>query len=247
MIPGFNAIGNQKKALSGLVLHFGEAATVAQPCEAAYLGLSKLEGFRVPKIRVYVTPTSLTKMKKAYKCLGVGAEVSPLLLTQFELDAKSFLSLMAVGTTSTDRTPLYMKIVLVRLRRFRAGLLPMQPQMILREMGVDGFSYNNFKSHLAKKKFNPEQLSGLDQRMQLLESFLEKGAKRTCVETRFEQGQITIVDLTDPFIDAGQANALFEIVTRLFENAAVDTGKVLVVDEAHKVGRPSSVLLVGIN
>ncbi|KAF9779993.1 hypothetical protein BJ322DRAFT_1023896 [Thelephora terrestris] len=220
MIPGFDAIGCQKKALSGLVLHFGEAGTVTQPCEAAYLGLSRLEGFKTPKIRVYVTPTSLSKMTAVYKRLGPSVEVSSLLLTQSELDAKSFLSLMAVGTTSTDRTPLYMKIIL----------------MILRDLGVDGFSYIKFKTALdkVKKKFNPEQLSGLEQRMLLLESFLEKGTKRTWVETRFDEGQLTIVDLTDPFVDAGHANALFEIVTRLFERAVVDTGKVLVVDEAHK-------------
>lgn len=110
--------------------------------------------------------------------------------------------------------------------------------MILREIGADDFTYTKFKSRLDthKKKFNPEQLSGLDQRMLLLESFLEKGAKRTSVEARFDEGQLTIVDLTDPFIDAGHANALFEIVTRLFERVVVNTGKVLVVDEAHKVG-----------
>jgi hypothetical protein len=120
MIPGFDAIGNQKKALSGLVLHFGEAGTVAQPCEAVYLGLPRVEGFKVPRIRVYVSPTSLSKMDTVYKRLGLDVEVSPLLLTQSELDAKSFLSLMAVGTTSTDRTPLYMKIVLVCFRQVRA-------------------------------------------------------------------------------------------------------------------------------
>ena len=113
MIPGFDVIGNQKKALSGLVLHFGEAGTVMQPCEAAYLGLSRMKGFKTPKIRVYVSPTSLSKMKTVYKRVGLDVSVSPLLFTQSELDAKSFLSLMAVGSTSTDRTPLYMKIILV--------------------------------------------------------------------------------------------------------------------------------------
>jgi len=110
--------------------------------------------------------------------------------------------------------------------------------MILRDIGAEDFTYAKFKSRLdtVKKKFNPEQLSGLEQRMLLLESFLEKGSKRTLTETRFEEGQLTVVDLTDPFIDAGHANALFEIVTRLFERTVVDTGKVLVVDEAHKVG-----------
>jgi len=118
--------------------------------------------------------------------------------------------------------------------------------MILRDIGAEKFSYTKFKSRLdvVKTKFNPDQLSGLEQRMLLLESFLEKDSRRTLIETRFNQGQLTIIDLTDPFIDAGQANALFEIITRLFERAKVDTGKVLVVDEAHKVGRFSFVWLV---
>ena len=122
MIPDFDAIGNQKKALSGLVLHFGEAGTATQPCEAAYLGLSRRVGFKTPKIRVYVSPTSLSKMKTVYKDLGLNVEVSPLLFTQSELDAKSFLSLMAVGPTSTDRTPLYMKIILVCFCYVRVNL-----------------------------------------------------------------------------------------------------------------------------
>ena len=125
MIPGFGALGNQKKALSGLVLHFGEAGTVTQPCEAAYLGVSKFRGFKPPKIRVYVTPTSLSKMEAVYNRLGLDVEISSLRLTQSELDAKSFLSLMAVGTASTDRTPLYMKIVLVSLHNLYSGILLM--------------------------------------------------------------------------------------------------------------------------
>lgn len=53
---------------------------------------------------------------------------------------------------------------------------------------------------------------------------------------RFAAGQLTIIDLSDPFIDPASACGLFEIVTRLFVRAELGTGKVLVVDEAHKVG-----------
>ena len=56
MVPGFNTIGNQKKALSGLVLHSGRAGATTKPCEAAYLGLSRMKGFKAPKVRVYVAP-----------------------------------------------------------------------------------------------------------------------------------------------------------------------------------------------
>lgn len=52
---------------------------------------------------------------------------------------------------------------------------------------------------------------------------------------RFAQGQVTIIDLSDPFIDPAAACGMFEIIVRIFIRADVQTGKVLVVDEAHKV------------
>lgn len=107
-------------------------------------------------------------------------------------------------------------------------------QSMLREMG-ESFNFNTFKRLLEEKKkskeFNPAQMSGLKQRMALLEAFLD--AKKQ--KPRFVRGQLTIVDLTDPFIDPSSACSIFEVVTRLFVRAELDTGKVLVVDEAHKV------------
>lgn len=52
---------------------------------------------------------------------------------------------------------------------------------------------------------------------------------------RFASGQLTIIDLSDRLIDNYIASALFDIVVRNFERADVGTGKVLLVDEAHKV------------
>ena len=77
------------------------------------------------------------------------------------------------------------------------------------------------------------QIGYLEQRMTLLDTFVDK--KKDQSTERFKAGQLTIIDLSDPFMDAGSACALFEIVTRLFVRAEVSTGKVLVVDEAHKV------------
>lgn len=72
--------------------------------------------------------------------------------------------------------------------------------------------------------------------MALLMSFMDKENLGHVQErSRFEAGQLTIIDLSDPFIDPASACGLFEIVTRLFVRADVGTGKVLVVDEAHKV------------
>lgn len=86
------------------------------------------------------------------------------------------------------------------------------------------------------------QLTGLEQRMWLLNSFMKKtgSSSSTSSAPRFACGQLTIVDLSDPFIDATSACGLFEILTRLFVRADVRTGKVLLVDEAHKVAHALS-------
>lgn len=79
---------------------------------------------------------------------------------------------------------------------------------------------------------SPMQIAPLDQRMVLLKAYVNASAD--IANTRFVAGQLTVIDLSDPFIDPSMACALFEIVTRLFVRADVDSGKVLVVDEAHK-------------
>jgi hypothetical protein len=71
--------------------------------------------------------------------------------------------------------------------------------------------------------------------MSLLMSFLEPNHHKNSEQSRFAAGQLTIVDLSDPFLDEGAACGLFDIMIRLFVRAEVNTGKVLVVDEAHKV------------
>lgn len=94
------------------------------------------------------------------------------------------------------------------------------------------------KLEVSKQKFNPAQLAGLEQRLSLLDSFLEPAQYSMNSSTkskRFAAGQLTIIDLSDPFLDAASACGLFEIIVRLFIRADVGTGKVLVVDEAHKV------------
>ncbi len=107
-------------------------------------------------------------------------------------------------------------------------------QSILRELG-EGFTYKKFLSEIekAKKDMNPAQKAMLNQRLVLLDSFVlpEKNRQKSL----FEEGQLAVVDLSDPFIDPSSACSLFEIVTRLFVRSELNTGKVLVVDEAHKV------------
>lgn len=114
-------------------------------------------------------------------------------------------------------------------------------QTILRELG-ESFTFDKFTERLeeSKRNFNPAQLAGLEQRMSLLKSFLEPvslryGLPRSTKPKRFCAGQLTIVDLSDPFLDVASACGLFEIIVRLFVRDDLHTGKVILVDEAHKV------------
>lgn len=114
----------------------------------------------------------------------------------------------------------------------------------MRELG-ENFTFSAFEEILEyrKKSFHQNQAVGLEQRMALLQAFMNRGRDRRGPRdhrpkcSRFVAGQLTIVDLSDPFIDSTSACGLFEIVARLFVRADVGTGKVLVVDEAHKVSR----------
>ncbi|KAG1732028.1 uncharacterized protein EDB91DRAFT_1251964 [Suillus paluster] len=239
LIPKLREIGSLQQPLAGLVLHFGEGGAGSLPSEAAWVGVPTTEGVRTPKVRVFVSRSSLNTMKAVYAPLGKNVDVVPLLFNETELDAQAFLSMMAVG--SSDSAPLYIQIVL----------------SILRDLG-ETFTYGKFMMRLegAKGNFNPAQIAGLEQRLALLNSFMEPnrpeptafGSKSYAnisrprsnvtapksTRRRFGAGELTIVDLSDPFIDPGSACGLFEIVTRLFVRAEVETGKVLVVDEAHK-------------
>ncbi|PFH52524.1 hypothetical protein AMATHDRAFT_1931 [Amanita thiersii Skay4041] len=223
LVSNCKQIGTLVMPLAGLVLHYGEGGPDARPSEAAYVGIPKLKGISVPRVRIYVPKSSLNTMKHVYAPLGENIKVKPLLLEEHELDAEAFLTMMAVG--SLDTAPLYMQIVL----------------SLLRDLG-ENFTISNFRKELKERKgsFNPAQLAGLEQRMTLLNAFL---ATSTTSSPRFSSGQLTIIDLSDPFIDPASACSLFEIIVRLFIRVDVKTGKVLLVDEAHKylsVGRGSA-------
>ncbi|KAH9938514.1 uncharacterized protein B0H18DRAFT_1091200 [Fomitopsis serialis] len=227
MVPACPRIGTITKPLAGLVLHFGEGGPCSQPCEAAWVGLPAADpSIETPRVRVYVSKSSLKTMRGVYAPLGDSITVEPLLFSKEELDARAFLSMMAIG--QSDHVPLYMQTVL----------------SILRDLG-ENYTYQAFKEELEKRKskFNPAQRAGLEQRMALLEAFLDKRSlgEQRAAPARFAAGQLTIIDLSDPFVDPASACGFFEIITRLFVRAKVDTGKVLVVDEAHKYLSPNRV------
>lgn len=132
-VSGCSQIGVLNRPLSGLVLHYGEVGSSAHPSEAAHLAMAANSGPTTPAVHVFVSKSSLATMKALYARLGSHIVVEPLYLTESELDAQAFLSMMAVGTT--DAAPLYMQIVLVRYESFELpGLkFPISPFCVISE------------------------------------------------------------------------------------------------------------------
>lgn len=127
-ISNLRPLGFLQKPLSGLVLHFGEGGPSARPCEAAWVALSDIPAVRTPKVKVYVSRSSLKTMTAVYAPLGEHVTVEPLLLKKDELDAQAFLSMMAVG--SSESAPLYIQGILVSndfLFHFPEGLINSSP------------------------------------------------------------------------------------------------------------------------
>ena len=67
----------------------------------------------------------------------------------------------------------------------------------------------------------------------LLESFLDIDGE--VPSPTFDAGHLTIIDLTCPFMDSNTACVLFKIGLGMYLRSDMSTGKVIVVDEAHKV------------
>ncbi|PLW21300.1 hypothetical protein PCANC_05035 [Puccinia coronata f. sp. avenae] len=212
-------IGTLPKPLAGLCLHY-DRGSVNYPCESAYLGmpatraqLGAKSNAAVP-VTVLVSPTCLETMRKIYKPLR-GVNVMPFYLSTSNLNSSRMLTLM--GFDDSVIMPLYLQ----------------RAMTILRSMGADKFNYDTFKKKMKKETLNPAQESSYKMRIEMLDSYLTD--KRSAdVSSYFKPAHLVIVDLRDPFTNSTLVIALFEIIVGLFVEQRMDTGKVLLLDEAHK-------------
>lgn len=228
-----NDAGKLPNPLSGMVLHYDNhtSSVSTQLCEAAYLCSSGIP------VTILVSPANIWAMKKLYSSLpGLPAgspqpKVLPLYLTENQLDISRILKLMSVDP-STGSVPLYMEVV----------------TNILRDMAMEGsskgvFSYTEFRRRLSLTKWVQGQMAPLEMRLQLLESFLKPSALTKTTRPAaaeediwdFEPGTLTIIDLSDPFVSSNDACSLFSICVSIFLEGRATCGRVLALDEAHKV------------
>ncbi|KAA1098105.1 hypothetical protein PGT21_028460 [Puccinia graminis f. sp. tritici] len=212
-------IGTLPKPLAGLCLHY-DRGSVNYPCESAYLGLPAtraqlgLKSTSSVPVTVLVSPTCLETMRRIYKPLK-GVNVMPFYLSTSNLNSSRMLTLM--GFDDSVIMPLYLQ----------------RAMTILRTMGADRFNYDTFKKKMSKEPLNPAQESSYKMRIEMLDSYLT-GNRAWDVSSYFKPGHLVIVDLRDPFTNSSLVIALFEILVGLFVERRMETGKVLLLDEAHK-------------
>ncbi|KAJ7679430.1 hypothetical protein DFH06DRAFT_511250 [Mycena polygramma] len=206
-------VGQLPDPLSALVFHF-DTQDAGRPCEAAFLSSPAAAHQAVlPQVRVLCSPSNVNRRRRAYASLDQ-VVVQPLYLSEKDLTADRMLAIM--GCDNIETMPLYMHTAL----------------LIIRNMGVDAFSYREFKRRLDLEQLNFTQRAMIKLRLDLLDAFLRPGAPD--IESYFAPGGLVLVDLTDPFLDSLTAAVLFDIVLGTFTQWQTVCGKVVVLDEAHK-------------
>lgn len=214
-------LGYLESPVSTLVFSYGEWSSGGAGfniSEATFLGSPhpKFPNQYVRKITVLYSPSN-PAIKRMYERLP-NVQMVPFRLKAKTLDIGALHSLMAVDEKST--TPLYMVTV----------------EAILREIATksaDGsMDYAEFKRRIAEEKWDSTQSNMLKMRTNLLESFLDLDGTTSVPD--FRPGDITIIDLSDPFLTPSTACILFKLALEQFLQSSA-SGKMVVLDEAHKV------------
>lgn len=107
---------------------------------------------------------------------------------------------------------------------------------ILRQMATESagyVDYGTFRQLLLEAELDKKQLYFLEQRLDLLESFLDLVGETS--RPSFNAGEITIIDLSCRFLDSSTACVLFKIGMGIYLDSDAERGKLIVLDEAHKV------------
>ncbi len=214
-------LGVLQKALSALVFNFAEytSASSFRPCELAFLASpgSQHPNNSSVKVNVLVSPSNYLSLKTLYTQMP-GVTVQPFMLRPEHLNISTMLTLMSVD--QTQATPLYMGMVTKILRKMASKT-------------AGAFNYAEFRRQLDDAGLERKQEEFLNQRLDLLESFLDLDGSTT--SPSFAAGEVNIIDLSCPFMDASTACVLFKVGMGLYLESTPSIGKVIVLDEAHKV------------
>lgn len=215
--------GRAGNPVAAVVFHYDleSSGSVAEAAHLASLGI---------KVNVLVAKSSQHRLRTAYSKALKNPEnlsIKPLELRSRDLSVDRMNKLMAFAE-SEGKIPLYMDVILQVLR-----------QMANENDQGKPFSYKTFRRLLAtaSERFTPQQSNPMNLRLSLLESFMVSDPVRNNDQSKVldpQPGTLTIVDLSDPFVDAATVCVLFDICLSLVKENMPSCGLVIALDEAHK-------------
>jgi len=222
-IPGEWPVVKLETPMSALVFHYG--TNPMDVCEAVGLATPRLDCVQgCTEITLMVSPTFYKQRRQLYNAMGY--QVVPLLFRWDTLDAVQLRRLMRLGDSDTQ---LYADVMLGILKKYQ------------RENEIPPF--DEFKQLVLEECKNPAQAGPLKQRFGLLCQFvyeadenadLRKHAVNSELACVAGCGRVVVADLTDPMISAADANGVFQVLLAKYRALAMDCGKVLLCDEAHR-------------
>nr|POE49002.1 putative di- and tripeptidase dug2 [Quercus suber] len=215
------AAGTLVAPVAGVVFHFDtdSGAAIAEAANLCSRGIP---------VRVLVSKSNFKALASKYLSIpgtagSVGYEsikVDKLELRPTDLSVERMYKLMAFSEKSGS-VPLYMDVI----------------QRILREQAVaDRFNYYTFRDAVSKEGFSKDQMGPMNLRFGLLDSFMvdRKSSRKHGPLFDLKPGTLTIIDLSDPFLDAATVCVLFDICLSLVKENRPRSGLVVALDEAHK-------------
>ena len=220
--PGRNFLHNK---MTTLICHYDP--DLRNYCEAATLALHDSSN-----VHIIVPPDVYFDRKKFYSDLP-RVKIHPLLFNFRNLSVEHMRKLM---TVEAGDNILYMNVLKNTLRKHQ-------------KEGTQFSSIRELENELLKKDLQKQQIAPLKQRITLLQSLLageqenekvkqDAQSNKTFLEdirSLFkEKGAVIILDLSNPFMDQGEACGVFNILVDMFVQYPLDHGKVLCFDEAHK-------------
>ena len=216
--------GRLQQPVAGLVFHYDSdsSGAISEIVHLASRGV---------RVNVLVSSSNFDATQDRYRAATQGATnvtIEKFLLPPSELSVERMHRLMAFSEKS-DSVPLYMEVI----------------QRILRHMAISGqgrgFNYGEFLQHLDTASLTADQQRPMKLRLDLLQSFMRWPPTKSDLKKKAPQrllslqpGNLTIVDLSDPFLDDATVCMLFDICLSIAKERRPQCGLVVALDEAHK-------------
>jgi hypothetical protein len=183
------------------------------------------------KVNVLVSSSNFDVTLERYRVATQGSAnvtIEKFLLPPGDLSVERMYRLMAFSEKA-ESVPLYMEVI----------------QKILRQMAVSGqdrdFNYGEFLRLLDAANLTTDQQRPMRLRLDLLQSFMRWPPTKSDLKRKtpkkllnLRSGTLTIVDLSDPFLDDTTVCMLFDICLSIAKENRPKCGLVVALDEAHK-------------